>query len=167
MLFFSFCSPHMCLSPTTLSLSAMLPSVCVYMSVCLSQGFPDDLVICGRGVIKDQGQRPFPFPWEDEWPCLKVAAYGLGAIRVGVSQQPSLLCVQKQVLEKGRNTQAHNPFCWNQHTAARVDKLNTFSFLFTPRPSCFPSCSTSHAHLFSFPHKPGKTQTNVLTPGGR
>lgn len=61
-----------------------LSNLCVPVWTCvrLSPGFPDDLVHCGRGVIKDQGQRPFPFPWEDEWPCLEVAAYGPGAIRV-------------------------------------------------------------------------------------
>lgn len=104
--------------------------VCVYTHVCvwvcLSQGFPDDLVHCGRGVIKDQGQRPFPFPWEDEWPCLKVAAYGLGAIRVCCEPATlTALCTKAGPWEKEKYS-AHNPFCWNQHSTVMVNKLNAF-----------------------------------------
>ena len=116
------------------NLSAILPvcvhacTVCVW--VCLSRGFPDDLVHCGRGVIKDQGQRPFPFPWEDEWPCLKVAAYGLRAIRVCCEPATlTALCTKAGPWEKEKYS-AHNPFCWNQHSTVMVNKLNAFSFLF-------------------------------------
>ena len=45
----------------------------------------------GGGLIKDQGRRPFPVPGEDEWLCLKVAAFGRGAIRV--SSEPAALAV--------------------------------------------------------------------------
>lgn len=58
------CSPH------TFS-SACLPifhllNLCVCVQPCASQAFSDDLVRRGMGVIKDQGQRPFPFPLEDK-----------------------------------------------------------------------------------------------------
>lgn len=136
--------------------------VCVYIhvcvQVCLSQGFPDDLVHCGRGVIKDQGQRPFPFPWEDEWPCLKVAAYGLRAIRVCCEPATlTALCTKAGPWEKEKYS-AHSPFCWNQHGTVMVNKLNAFSFsflFFFPLLQLFSLLFSSPA-LFPFLHKPGK-----------
>ena len=81
----------------------MSKHVCVCACVC-HQAVPGDLVACsgrpgggwaggggGGGVIKDQGRRPFPVPGEDEWLCLKVAAFGRGAIRV--SSEPAALAV--------------------------------------------------------------------------
>lgn len=139
--------------------------VCVW--VCLSQGFPDDLVHCGRGVIKDQGQRPFPFPWEDEWPCLKVAAYGLRAIRVCCEPATlTALCTKAGPWEKEKYS-AHNPFCWSQHSTVMANKLNAFSFsvYFFPSFPAVPSCSRHPPARFPFLHKP-EEKKNVLTTGG-
>ena len=96
--------PPLSTTPRSFSRSVFCVNTHVRVRVCLSRGFPDDLVHCGRGVIKDQGQRPFPFPWEDEWPCLKVAAYGLRAIRVCCEPATlSALCTKAGPWEK-RNT---------------------------------------------------------------
>lgn len=107
--------------------------VCVHkcMCVCLSQGFPDDLVHCGRRVIKDQGQRPFPFPWEDEWPCLKIAAYGLRAIRVCCEPATlTALCTKAGPWEKGKYW--HITHSAETNTQPWLNKLNAFSFLSFP-----------------------------------
>lgn len=103
----------------------------VYERECLSLSFPDDLVHCGRGVIKDQGQRPFPFPWEDEWPCLKVAAFGLRAIRV-CCEPATLSSLQRQVLERKRNTGTKSCSAEAVHTAVMGNKLNVILFFWHP-----------------------------------
>lgn len=80
--------------------------VCIHACgrACLSQGFPDDLARCTRGVIKDRGQRPFPFHGKMNDPVWKWLPMASGQLEFAVSQQRSLLCVQRQVLEKKRNT---------------------------------------------------------------
>lgn len=104
----------------------------------------------GGGVIKDQGQRPFPFLWEDEWPCLKVAAFGFGAIRVCCEPATlTALCTKAGPWE----TEKYSAFCWNQRSTVMWNKLNAFSFSFS-----FLVFSWWFFFFSSFPllHKPGE-----------
>lgn len=89
--------------------------------------WPCTLQHVGGGVIKDQSQRPFPFLWEDEWPCLKGAAFGFWAIRVCCEPAAlAALCTKAGPWE----TEKYSAFCWNQRSTVTVNKLNAFSSFF-------------------------------------
>lgn len=66
-----------------------------------------------------------------------------GQLEFGVSQQPSLLCAQMQVLEKRRKYLAA---CWSQHSPVMANKLNAFFILlfFCPQQLFFPPALLPH-----------------------
>lgn len=101
--------------------------VCTYMHVsnCVChRASLMTLYTAAGGWLRIRAKRPFPFSWEDEWPCLKVAAYGLRAIRVCCEPATlTALCTKAGPPEKEKYA-AHNPFCWNQHSTVMVNKLN-------------------------------------------
>lgn len=71
-----------------------------------------------------------------------------GQLEFAVSQQPSLLCVQRQVLEKKRNTR-HITHSAETNTVM-VNKLNAFSFSFFTFPAVFPPALLTRLSCPSF-----------------
>lgn len=120
------------------------------------------LYTAAGGWLRIRAKDHFLFHGKMNDPVWKWLPLASGQLEFAVSQQPSLLCVQRQVLEKERNTR-HS--AKNQHSTVMVNKLNAFSFSFFfsffVSSSCFSSCSPHPPLLlpsFHFSHKPGERE---------
>lgn len=121
--------------------------VCAHTCLCVSVCHRVSLMTlytAAGGWLRIRGKDHFLFHGKMNDPVWKWLPMASGQLEFAVSQQPSLFCVQRQVLEK-KEKYWHLTHSAETNTTVIVNKLNAFSFLFFFfLSSCLPLALLTH-----------------------